>query len=305
MPPQTVTQIRYENIKRCLTVTVATLELLSENCKTPFLDPVSNTTRALLTAAESVKQNKADCTELMEQTHQLLNAIIMLHFEAGANTGEDLPPSLLNNIGKFTEYGSLHDSDVFPFIAPFRPRTLHKTYTFVDTQKERSKIRQIFRQGEISALLRACKAGLQESLASFQSQEVNLFKDIAHLEKYAQKRHQEVIELILSLSETESFSLSMLPSEPKIFHGREAEMSHILKHFTEETPRIAILGPGGMGKTTLARTILHHPHITATYQQLRFFVACDAASSKGELAALIGTHLGLNPGRDLSGPIVS
>jgi hypothetical protein len=38
----------------------------------------------------------------MEQTHELLNAIIILHIKS--DTGGVLPPSVLNQIGKFTEY---------------------------------------------------------------------------------------------------------------------------------------------------------------------------------------------------------
>jgi hypothetical protein len=48
-----------------------------------------------------------------------------------------------------------------------------------------------------------------------------------------------------------SNSISMLPSEPKIFHGRDSELSDILHLFSQGTPRIAILGAGGMGKTNL------------------------------------------------------
>ncbi|KAJ7156228.1 P-loop containing nucleoside triphosphate hydrolase protein, partial [Mycena filopes] len=92
----------------------------------------------------------------------------------------------------------------------------------------------------------------------------------------------------------------MLPSEPKMFHGRELELSALLQHFTHGTPRIVVLGAGGMGKTTLARALLHHDNISRKFEQHRFFVGCDTTTSKVELAALIGAHLGLNPGKDLS-----
>ncbi|KAJ7896940.1 P-loop containing nucleoside triphosphate hydrolase protein, partial [Mycena leptocephala] len=101
-----------------------------------------------------------------------------------------------------------------------------------------------------------------------------------------------------------SDSISMLPSEPKIFHGRESELSHILQLFSQGTPRIAILGAGGMGKTSLARAIIHHNKITGRYKQLRFFIACDAAATQVELAALIGAHLGLKPGKDLTHMVI-
>jgi Cdc6-like AAA superfamily ATPase len=97
-----------------------------------------------------------------------------------------------------------------------------------------------------------------------------------------------------------SNSISMLPSEPKIFHGRESELSDILHLFKNEIPRIAILGAGGMGKTSLAQAILHHPEITAQYSQNRFFVACTSATTKLELVNLIGAHLGLKHGKDLT-----
>jgi hypothetical protein len=38
----------------------------------------------------------------MEQIHELLNAIIILHTKS--DTGGVLPPTVLNQIGKFTEY---------------------------------------------------------------------------------------------------------------------------------------------------------------------------------------------------------
>jgi hypothetical protein len=96
----------------------------------------------------------------------------------------------------------------------------------------------------------------------------------------------------------------MLPSEPKIFHGRESELSDILELFGQGTPRIAILGAGGIGKTSLARAIVHHTEITANYTQHQYFVVCDAASNRVELAACIGAHLGIKPSKDLTPAVV-
>ncbi|KAJ7042274.1 hypothetical protein C8F04DRAFT_946139 [Mycena alexandri] len=92
----------------------------------------------------------------------------------------------------------------------------------------------------------------------------------------------------------------MLPAEPKIFHGRNLELADILELFRQGTPRIAILGAGGMGKTSLARFVVHHQELTTKYHGNWFFVVCDTVSSKPELAGLIGAHLGLEPGKDLT-----
>jgi Cdc6-like AAA superfamily ATPase len=112
----------------------------------------------------------------------------------------------------------------------------------------------------------------------------------------------EYSELTLTLSS--SHSISLLPATPKIFHGREAELSAIVKLFRTEAPRIAILGAGGMGKTSLSKAVLHHPELTLRYNQHRFFVACDSVSTSVQLAGLIGEHIGLKPGKDLTRPVI-
>jgi hypothetical protein len=100
-----------------------------------------------------------------------------------------------------------------------------------------------------------------------------------------------------------STSFSMLPSKPKIFHGRGSEVENIMKMLSQESPRIAILGGGGMGKTSLARVALHHPDTCAKFEN-RFFVSAESASTSIELVALIGLHVGLKPGTDLTRPVI-
>ncbi|KAJ7741873.1 hypothetical protein B0H16DRAFT_1861673, partial [Mycena metata] len=95
-----------------------------------------------------------------------------------------------------------------------------------------------------------------------------------------------------------------LPVEPKIFHGRESELADIFEHFRQGTARIAILGASGMGKTSLAQTVLHYHEIIIKYRENRLFVACDTASNKVELAGLVGAHLGMKPGKDLTQAVI-
>ncbi|KAJ7478250.1 hypothetical protein FB451DRAFT_1086906, partial [Mycena latifolia] len=296
-----IAQIRFNGISTCLSATIVTLEMVSDSLKTPFLHQISTTIRSLLTVVQTIRHNEDECIKMLEQINELLYAVLRLHITS--DPPGELSPIMLSNLGRFIE-------------------TLHKIHTFIEAQQEKSRIKQIFRQGEMSTLLRACHLGLEQAFEDFKLQRANMLNDIAEMQAYGQKTHQEILELISALSDGESSdrgssisrvfssspsssnSLSLLPSEPKIFHGHELEVATIIRTFEQEAPRIAILGAGGMGKTSLARAILHHPKIAGRYEQHRLFVACDTASNSAQLAALIGAHIGLNPGHDLTGSII-
>jgi hypothetical protein len=99
---------------------------------------------------------------------------------------------------------------------------------------------------------------------------------------------------LLSIYMCDSFgSFSLLPASPKIFHGREAELKDLIDILMADPARAAILGPGGMGKTTLAMAALHHAKVANKYQ-IRHFISCESAHTRDSLVAIIGSHLGLD-----------
>ncbi|KAJ6492153.1 P-loop containing nucleoside triphosphate hydrolase protein, partial [Mycena sanguinolenta] len=95
-----------------------------------------------------------------------------------------------------------------------------------------------------------------------------------------------------------------LPSKPKIFYGCETELEDIMRMLlNQQSSRIAILGGGGMGKTSLARAALHHPDTLTRFEE-RLFVSAEPATTSVELAALIGLYVALDPGQDLARAII-
>ncbi|KAJ6480970.1 hypothetical protein C8R45DRAFT_932874 [Mycena sanguinolenta] len=255
---RTVTDIWLENLAACLAPAVAVLTELNDTFAPPFVQPISRSVASLIKLLQNVKQNKKECAQLLESTHQVLYAIISLHIRS--EVVGSLSPAMIDHVGNFM-------------------RTLHKIYTYVEAQQDNNKIKQLFRSIEMNSLVKQCYAELDEA--------------------------KKIFGVHMSLEELNdsSNSFSLLPAKPKIFHGRDTELQNILRVLDQQAPHIAILGGGGMGKTSLARAALHHPDSLTRFEQ-RFFVSAEPATTSVELAALIGLHVGLDPGQDLTKAVV-
>ena len=87
------------------------------------------------------------------------------------------------------------------------------------------------------------------------------------------------------------------PSAPQIFFGREAELAQIIEmiftNLGSHPARIAILGPGGYGKTTLAHAVLTHPRVREHYGDARYIVSCESLLSSGALLIELAKALGV------------
>ncbi|KAI0297851.1 hypothetical protein B0F90DRAFT_1918610 [Multifurca ochricompacta] len=72
-------------------------------------------------------------------------------------------------------------------------------------------------------------------------------------------------------------STSLAPPSPQIFFGRDAELAHIIHiiftNIGSRPGRIAILGPGGYGKTTLANAVLSHDRVQEHFEDARYFIS--------------------------------
>ncbi|KAK6977240.1 ATPase-AAA-core domain-containing protein [Favolaschia claudopus] len=268
----------------------------------PFIHTLSTTATTLADALQNVKRNQDECSKLAEHIPTLLTAIVDLHMQS--KPVGTLSTAMLHHLGEFTE-------------------TLAKIYTYIEAQLGGRTMKNFFRQADTSMLLKTCYAGLEQAKATFKLQmnvSVSVLGDIVQMQSTLDNMYDELLESITSVtelgSETNSLiyhsstiskissgSLSVLPARPTIFHGREMEVASILKLLQLPSPRIAILGAGGMGKTTLARVILHEREVTARYET-RMFVSCDATNSGIDIAGIIGLHLGLTPDKAIRKQVV-
>ncbi|KAJ7167991.1 P-loop containing nucleoside triphosphate hydrolase protein, partial [Mycena filopes] len=275
---------------------------VADSRNVPFMGTTAALCQAIFKLVESVKTNITESIAMVEQIHAILCAIMSLY--STSETNGALPPAILYNIARFTE-------------------TLQRIYTFLKTQQGIGKIKRIFRHLDSSSQLAACKKELEGTLEVFGVHTgVLVASKVSELGQEASERHEELVALISAnpeLAKSEyssnvtgtmgsfgdsSGSLSMLPSPPQIFHGRDSELEDIVALLPDKFAHIVLLGTGGMGKTTLALASLHHPKITETYSN-RYFVACHSLVSASDLARSIADHIGCEKGGNASKKIVN
>lgn len=113
---------------------------------------------------QNAKKNKEECVQFLEHIYRVLYAIVNLHIKS-ESTGS-LPPAMLHEIGRFTEY-VLRPHSVLQWCDC--GRTLHKIYAFVEAQKEGNRIKTLFRQAEVTSLLKDGREGLKRAMEVFKA----------------------------------------------------------------------------------------------------------------------------------------
>ncbi|TFK37206.1 P-loop containing nucleoside triphosphate hydrolase protein [Crucibulum laeve] len=158
---------------------------------------------------------------------------------------------------------------------------------------------------------------LQKLLSYVQSHVITVVT-LAEMQEHASRRHQEIMDVLSSKQAAlspgitledfrrSSSTLSLLPASPLIFTGRDKEQQEIITTMQNNTTaRIAVLGPGGIGKTTLMLAVLHDYTIVDIFVTRRYFISCDAATTIDGLVSTIGKYFNLEEKPKLSNAIIN
>ncbi|VDB84620.1 unnamed protein product [Peniophora sp. CBMAI 1063] len=152
-------------------------------------------------------------------------------------------------------------------------------------------IREVLNRGDLADKVKQCRSDMQTTLELF-----NTRLNIDHA-----LRMQYLVDMIeqwnrkMPRPRVTSTSLK-LPPAPAIFHGRSEEVHHAVNLILYQAPaRVALLGPGGIGKTSIALSVIHHRRVTERYGEHRYFMSCEAVTTAEGVLQGLAKIFGLKP----------
>ena len=86
---------------------------------------------------------------------------------------------------------------------------------------------------------------------------------------------------------------SSLPPPPILCTGRDDLIRRVLEMVLHHPGGVPLAGPGGIGKSTVALQVLHHPESVRRFEDRRHFARLDAATSAAATEQAAGIAVGL------------
>ncbi|KAJ6543706.1 hypothetical protein DFH09DRAFT_1390282 [Mycena vulgaris] len=155
-----------------------------------------------------------------------------------------------------------------------------------DFKRFADRARLVYKRSELKAAATQCGSDLDSALSIFQTKlQIDLFKTIRDLRNDIGDLRSAVSPHATLIANLNSTSASFLPPSPSIFYGRSVEVDHVVSLVLNHAPaRVAIVGSGGIGKTSIALTSIHHPEVEKHFLNQRFFLSCEALITVDSLA---------------------
>ncbi|KZT32369.1 hypothetical protein SISSUDRAFT_1066985 [Sistotremastrum suecicum HHB10207 ss-3] len=197
----------------------------------------------------------------------------------------------------------------------------HLQHTLMDVIKvvkklgDRTALSRVFLSTTDRKTLIECQDELQQAAAVFNvASSVQIIKAIQRSNTLREEQHEELLktlhskkslelealriyaenrEEVLGISPLEGTLKSFLPPpKPAVFFGRSGVVEQLSTQlYSSNAGRYALLGPGGIGKSSVAAAIFHANEVESKFGSRRFFIKCDAATSKPGVISVMASYL--------------
>ncbi|VDB87004.1 unnamed protein product [Peniophora sp. CBMAI 1063] len=248
----------------------------------PYLGAISTALTEFMKIQDEVDQCKDECKATMAHAKEMKRMVERFRdkcIESGRGEGA-LNTSLRDAFSELEEI-------VLECIL-----TLQKCK--VDPKRKRDRVRLYLKRSDLAKSVKECSSKLAKAVQQFnttlQVDQVIILEDMRLTLNNIRETQTSGVSQVKTPVVSSKWRLRAANS---IFHGREAEVKTAVDLFTRRAPaRVAVLGPGGIGKTSVALAILHDPAVRALYDDRRCFMSCEATTTADAVVRSLADALG-------------
>ncbi|KAG8942815.1 hypothetical protein FRC03_002866 [Tulasnella sp. 419] len=316
-------------------VSLTLLEKLMDGASIPFVKGAVGTALEVIKIARGIQSDREDCDNLIKRTTALLIVILdslkgktekeipsclkqaietlsmsfqevfdelkIIEKRAGKRSASSLVRALLyhyDNIEKLKECSAKLEWAIAEFQVTSKVDSCLKDLErHKELREELLENRTITQKGHanIEAKIEGGQAELEAKIEDGQAKiEAKIQDGQAKIQQDLAKIREDVIDKITGTAPL-SLPSTVMPANPKIF-GRQSYMEKVVQLLLSATStRVAILGPGGMGKTSVALMAIHDARVMERFGVNRRWIPCEQATSIPLFIELIAKSLGLPP----------
>ncbi|KAG8922045.1 hypothetical protein FRC02_012167 [Tulasnella sp. 418] len=273
----------------------------------PFVKGVAGVAVEVIKIVKAIQTNSEECEELMKRTTSLL--VVILGSLKGKRE-DAIPDHLKNGVERLT-------TSFQEVLAELR--IIEKR---VGKRSVGGLARAILYHADNGEKLKSCSAKLDWAMGEFQvtSKVDSCLKDFERYEELRKgqmeiregqmeiregqvklEEHmktglieiQDVIKEQTKHAQADNLPSTVMPTEPKIFGRWEYIEKAVKLILAGAIARLVILGPGGMGKTSVSLKIVYDARVKQKYGPYRCWVPCEQATSIPLFIELLAKSLNL------------
>ncbi|KAG8957077.1 hypothetical protein FRC03_010569 [Tulasnella sp. 419] len=306
-------------------VSLTLLEKSVDGMNIPFIKGVAGAALEVIKIAKAIQSNREGCENLVERSTSLL--VVILGSLSG-KTEDAIPDHLRRGVERLT--GNFSEVLAELRIIDKRAQGWRAAFYYLDNGEKLKdcsvKLQWAMEEFQVTTNVDSCLKqlehyaelrkgqerlqngvdgvqngmdGLQQGQDTIRESQQELLKGQASIEKSIKAVRdglsgvQGAIKEQSNTQDSSSGPSTVMPPEPKLF-GRDEYIDRAIKLlFSITGAKIAILGPGGMGKTSVALKIIYNALVVDRFGDNRCWIPCEQATSVPFLLELIAKSLNL------------
>ncbi|KAH7918020.1 hypothetical protein BV22DRAFT_920482 [Leucogyrophana mollusca] len=244
----------HENTLAVLSGVIAVLDTTKDLVPIDIAKGVLSTLSSILTTVKNTMQNKDDFVEVIGRCRKMSSFIERT--TCGKSEG-DIDPSLVRALGE-----------------------LHSFLSGIENTMKKKEQRKLHYRLMSASVDRESIANFKEQLDSFlQMWDLEL---AVHANMILSKVDEKIDKVGMGIEQILRGTVEMKldepdheppPGRPSMFFGRDDLVRDAVESLSFQ--HVVLVGPGGIGKSTIAKAILNEDSIVAKFQDFRFFVRFD------------------------------